>query len=160
MFKEGTPFKGVLYGGFMLTDSGPKLLEFNTRFGDPECQPLMALLQEDPAPWFLGAACGQLPEGSPRFKAGFAACVVVCSKDYPAKSSPAPILSIPENTSDCLVFHSGTRLENGQLFASGGRVLGITGLGSSLEEALKAAYQGAKAVVFEGASYRSDIGRT
>lgn len=160
MAAEGTPFRGVLYGGFMLTADGPKLLEFNVRFGDPECQPLMALLDEDPAPWFLGAATGRLPGDRLRWRPGAACCVVVSAEGYPEKGADAPILSLPEDTEDLVVFHAGTRRVNGVLRATGGRVLGITGLGPDLAVARARAYAALAGVQFTGAAWRTDIGTT
>jgi len=158
MAVEGTPFRGILYGGFMLTDAGPVLLEFNVRFGDPECQPIMALWKDDPAPWFFGAAIGQLPTGRPQFKDLHACCVVVCGAHYPELSTITPILGMPEETEDLILFHAGTRVLNGQLQAHGGRIFGVTGLGKGRVEAIARAYVGAADVQFEGAAYRHDIG--
>jgi phosphoribosylamine--glycine ligase len=160
MASEGTPFRGVLYGGFMLTPQGPKLLEFNVRFGDPECQPLMTLLDEDPAPWFLGAATGRLPGDSLRWRAGAACCVVVTGEGYPERPADAVVEALPAETADLLVFHAGTKRVGGRLRASGGRVLGVTGLGPTLEAARERAYAGVAGVRFAGAAWRTDIGST
>jgi phosphoribosylamine--glycine ligase len=159
MAAEGTPFHGVLYGGFMLTRSGPKLLEFNVRFGDPECQPLMALLDEDPAPWFLGAARGQLPGTALRMKAAHACCVVVCAADYPEGRANAPITHLPAEADDLLVDHAGTALRDGKVWATGGRVLALTGLAATPAAARARAYNAVREVEFEGAAWRMDIGR-
>lgn len=158
MAHEGNPFRGVLYGGFMLTKKGPKLLEFNARFGDPECQVLMALLDEDPAPWFLGAAQGRLPGRTIRTRWAHACCVVVCAEGYPDRKANAVIEGLPHESDDLLVFHSGTERRDGVLYATGGRVLGVTGVGPSAESARERAYAGVRQVQFAGASYRSDIG--
>jgi len=158
MAHEGTPFRGVLYGGFMLTEKGPKLLEFNARFGDPECQVLMALLDEDPAPWFLGAAQGRLPGRTLRARWAHACCVVVCAEGYPERGANAVITGLPHGSDDLLVFHSGTERRDGVLYATGGRVLGVTGVGPTAEAARERAYAGVRQVEFAGASYRSDIG--
>lgn len=158
MADEGTPFRGVLYGGFMLTADGPKLLEFNVRFGDPECQPLMALLDEDPAPWFLGAATGQLPGDTLRWRGGAACCVVVCGEEYPARGADAPITRLPADDTDLVVFHAGTRRNGNELRAAGGRVLGVTGLGEDLPAARARAYAAVAEVEFAGAAWRTDIG--
>lgn len=158
MAAEGNPFRGVLYGGFMLTSSGPRLLEFNVRFGDPECQPLMMLLDEDPAPWLLGAARGRLPGERLRWRAGSACCVVVCAEDYPDRPADAEIERLPADDVDLTVFHAGTRREDGVLRAVGGRVLGVTATGPSLSAARLRAYNGVREVRFAGASWRTDIG--
>ena len=158
MASDGVPFRGVLYGGFMLTPDGPKLLEFNARFGDPECQPLMALLDEDPVPWFLGAALGRLPGDTIRFRPEHACCVVVSGAAYPERSAHAPITRLPESGRSVVVDHAGTALRDGTLWAVGGRVLGITGLGDTAELARERAYAAVAEVRFEGAAWRTDIG--
>ena len=158
MAHEGCPFRGVIYGGFMLTRKGPKLLEFNARFGDPECQALMALLDEDPAPWFLGAAQGRLPGRTIRTRWAHACCVVVTGEGYPERAADAVIEALPLTSADLLVFHSGTQRVGDELRATGGRVLGITGIGPSSEMARERAYAGVREVRFAGAAWRSDIG--
>ena len=132
---EGVPFRGVLYGGFMLTPEGPSLLEFNVRFGDPECQALLALWDEDPAPHLYGAAVGRLPPGPLRIHPGAACCVVVTASTYPERPAYTPIRALPEETDDLLVFHAGTRRVDGQLHASGGRVVNVVGRGATPTEA-------------------------
>lgn len=158
MAREGAPFIGVLYGGFMLTDAGPKLLEFNVRFGDPECQPLMMLIDEDPAPWFLGAALGALPGDRIRTRPGAACCVIVSGDAYPERGANAPITALPEETADLVTFQAGTTRKDGQLWATGGRVLGVTGYGATLADARARAYEGVGQVRFDGAAWRTDIG--
>ena len=160
MAAEGTPFRGVLYGGFMLTATGPRLLEFNVRFGDPECQPLMMLLDEDPAPWFLGAATGRLPGERLRWRSGAACCVVVSGEEYPTRGADAEIVALPADAVDLVVFHGGTSRVGTVLRASGGRVLGVTAYGADLEEARRRAYRAVAEVRFAGASWRTDIGLT
>lgn len=161
MAEEGRPFRGVLYGGFMLTPAGPRLLEFNVRFGDPECQPLMMLLDEDPAPWFLGAALGRLPGEKIRWKKGSACCVVVCGERYPDGHADALIAGLPADSDDLVVFHSGTTHDGpGRIRATGGRVLGVTAHGDTLASARHRAYEGVAGVRFAGAAWRSDIGTT
>lgn len=158
MGKAGTPFRGLLYGGFMLTQSGPKLLEFNVRFGDPECQPLMLLWDEDPVPWFYGSALGQLPGDTLRFSSLHAACVVVVGEHYPGAPARAAITQLPRNTADLVVFHAGTATEDGQLWATGGRVLGVTATAQSAAAARARAYDAVAQVQFAGADFRTDIG--
>ncbi len=160
MAAEGTPFCGVLYGGFMLTAEGPKLVEFNVRFGDPECQPLMMLLDEDPAPWFHGAATGRLPGERLRWKPGAACCVVVSGADYPTRGADADIEALPDDVDDLVVFHAGTSRRDGVLRATGGRVLGVTAYGPDAESARRRAYAGVAQVRFAGAAWRTDIGTT
>lgn len=158
MAAEGTPFRGVLYGGFMLSPRGPELLEFNVRFGDPECQPLMMLWAEDPAPWFFGAATGKLPPGKPKMFDGAACCVVVCGEGYPDRPAHAPILALPADRDDAVCFQAGTKRIDRQLWATGGRVLGLTARGATPEEARQRAYAMTHELRFEGASWRLDIG--
>jgi phosphoribosylamine--glycine ligase len=159
MAAEGTPFRGVLYGGFMLTAAGPRLLEFNVRFGDPECQALVPLFDEDLAPWLLGAAQGQLPPGRPRFKDAVACCVVVAGEGYPTTSVDVPVEALPADAADLRVYHAGiVRDAEGGLRARGGRILGVTGLGPTLAAARMRAYHGVREVRFAGASWRTDIG--
>lgn len=156
--RDDMPFRGVLYGGFMLTPDGPKLLEFNVRFGDPECQVLMALWDEDPTPWLLGAATGRLPGRALRQRPLSACCVVVTGDGYPDRGADAPVDALPGEQPDLVVFHAGTVKQAGVTWARGGRVFGVTGLGPSPEAARARAYQGVEKVRFRGAAWRSDIG--
>lgn len=158
MAADGVPFRGVLYGGFMLTADGPRLLEFNVRFGDPECQPLMALLDEDLAPWLLGSATGRLPGAALRWRSLAACCVVVAGEGYPERAVDSPIEALPADADDLVVFHAGTRRVDGGLRAVGGRILGVTGLGPGPEAARARAYAGVAAVRFAGAAWRADVG--
>ncbi len=158
MAADGVPFRGVLYGGFMLTAAGPKLLEFNVRFGDPECQALMALWDEDPVPWFLGAAQGRLPGDQLRRRDAYACCVVVCGAAYPEGRAEARVDALPAEADDLFVDHAGTTLRGPELWATGGRVFGITGLAATPRLARARAYHGVGEVRFEGAAWRVDIG--
>ena len=156
---RGTPFRGVLYGGFMLTADGPYLLEFNVRFGDPECQPLMALWDDDILAWLHGAACGALPVGAPRFSKAAACCVVLASAGYPMSSDKGREIPEPPPREGVVVFHAGTvRGGDGVLRTNGGRVLGITGVGTDLAEARTRAYAAVDGWRFAGAQVRLDIG--
>jgi phosphoribosylamine--glycine ligase len=159
MAAEGTPYRGVLYGGFMLTQDGPKLLEFNARFGDPETQAILPLLDEDLAPWLLGAATGQLPHGRPRTRESVACCVVVAAGTYPDAPCDVPLEALPVGSDDLRVFHAGTaRGADRALRARGGRILSVTGLGPTLASARMRAYHGVREVRFAEASWRTDIG--
>jgi phosphoribosylamine--glycine ligase len=158
MAARGKPFRGLLYAGLMMTPDGPRALEFNARFGDPETQPLMCLWEDDILPWLYGAAVGQLPLGKPRFSGDAACCVVLAAEGYP--SAPAQGAQIPEPgpMDGVVVFHSGTsRRNDGTLEAIGGRVLGITGTGATLKEARQRAYAGVEQWTFPGAHFRRDI---
>ena len=159
MARRGTPFRGVLFAGLMMTSHGPQVLEFNVRFGDPETQALMALWDGDILPWLFGAARGQLPEGRPAFSRDHACCVVMASAGYPASSTKGVPIAEGELPEDVMVFHAGTQRDaEGQLQTAGGRVLGVTARADSLQEARTLAYQGVEAYAFEGAQVRSDIG--
>ncbi len=162
MAARGTPFTGVLYAGLMLTGAGPTVLEFNVRFGDPECQALMALWDGDVLPWLHGAATGALPDGSPHFHDGAAAIIVLASAGYPRSSEKG--VPIPEPTDwadspDVTVFHAATRrTEDGTLVTNGGRVLGVTATGPDHAAALDRAYAAVDGWRFEGSQIRTDIG--
>jgi phosphoribosylamine--glycine ligase len=160
MCKRGTPFKGVLYAGLMLTEAGPKVLEFNVRFGDPECQPLMFMWDGDILPWLMGAAKGALPAGKPSARDGAACCVVLASPGYPLTSTKG--IPIPEGatTDQVEVFFAGACRLDGQLQTNGGRVLGITARATDIGQARDAAYAALDGWSFEGAQFRRDIAAT
>ena len=161
----GRPFRGLLYGGLILTkDRGPVVIEFNCRFGDPETQAVLPRMVDDLVPWLLGAAKGQLPKGQPTWSAGTSVCVVMAAAGYPGNvRSGDAILNLPpvseqDPDKSVLVFHTGTKSSDNGVITSGGRVLGITALGSSLEAARDRAYAAVQSIRFEGAHYRGDIG--
>jgi len=157
---EGVDFRGVLYCGLMLTDDGPKVVEYNARFGDPECQILMALLESDIVPALLCCARGEgLEDIELKWRENEAAlCVVMAAHGYPgAPRRDDPIIGL-EAVQDALVFHAGTRELGGRIVTSGGRVLGVVGQGESFSVARAKAYAGAGNIHFEGAQFRSDIG--
>jgi phosphoribosylamine--glycine ligase / phosphoribosylformylglycinamidine cyclo-ligase len=162
---EGTPFIGVLYAGLMLTESGPKLLEFNCRFGDPETQVIIPLLASDLLEILLACTKGHLNEIAPhvRWHPGAAACIVAAAPGYPANPITGQQISHSESKfqpGKTWLFHAGTALKDHQLVTSGGRVLGITAVGDTLENAIKNAYGAAAWVSFPGIHYRKDIGRS
>ncbi|MGD9790667.1 MAG: phosphoribosylamine--glycine ligase [Phycisphaerales bacterium] len=160
--REGIDYRGVLYAGIMLTPAGPKVLEFNCRFGDPECQPLMARLTSDLLELVVATCEGRLDECEVTWNAASACCVVLASSGYPEK----PRLNIPIHNIDkaealpgVAVDHAGTRLnERGEVVTAGGRVLGVTGLGPTLEAARAKAYAACDLIEFEGKVMRRDIG--
>jgi phosphoribosylamine--glycine ligase len=159
--EAGRPFRGLLYGGLMLTpDRGPMVIEWNCRFGDPETQSVLMRLDEDLLPWLAGAARGAMPHGAPRFRAGVAACVVVAAAGYPAAPRLGdPIAGLPAPAADLRVFHAGTRRdEAGRLVSSGGRVLGVTAYGPALSDARARAYRAIEGIQLEGMHFRRDIG--
>jgi len=160
MAAEGRAFQGVLYAGLMLTDQGTQVLEFNCRFGDPETQVVIPLLNEDLAVRLNGIANGDGGGGPIQWSGRHAACVVLAAPGYPGKSPlRLPIHGLEETMDDVLVFHAATAREGDQLVTNGGRVLSITGLGDSLDTALSNAYGAIEKINFEGMHYRSDIGR-
>ena len=158
MKKEGRTFKGVLYAGLMVTNKGPKVLEFNVRFGDPETQPILFLLESDLVSICNAVIDGTLDQTELKWYQGSAVCVVIAAEGYPDAYQKGNPITISE-VSDCTkVFHAGTKLDNGQLVTSGGRVLGVTSKGESLEQAIGNAYNSVGQVNFVGMQYRKDIG--
>ena len=158
--EEGRPFVGVLYGGLMLTKDGPKVIEFNCRFGDPEVQAILPLLESDLLEILLACATGHLKDVNIRWGKGAAACVVLSSKGYPGKyPTGLPISGLEQTLPNSYVFHAGTKLQDGQIVTAGGRVLCVTGWGENIEQALKSAYTAVGSIRFEGMHYRKDIGR-
>ncbi len=158
---EGRRFQGVLYAGLMLTEQGPKVLEFNARFGDPEAQVILARLRSDLVPVLLGAATGQLPEARLEWSKEPAACVVLASRGYPDAVETGKEIEGLEALSaqpDLLAFHAATARRDGRLITVGGRVLGVTARGATLEQAIERAYAGVAQVSFEGMHFRHDIG--
>jgi len=159
--KEGRNYKGVLYAGLMLTDSGPKVIEFNCRFGDPETQAVLPLLKSDLADIFIAIADGNLSiiDDLDWFP-GAAACVVLASKGYPGKYETRKRIFGLRNYSDrkCYLFHAGTKREGKNWVTSGGRVLGVTAVDKDLAAALSKAYNLIERIKFDGMYFRSDIG--
>ena len=161
MRRRGTPFRGFLYAGLMLTAEGPYVLEFNVRFGDPEAQPLLGLLDGDAYPLFAAAADGDLGDLEPTFHDGAAACVVLASAGYPRSSSKGDVITGVDAANDLdgvTVIHAGTRRDDGVLVTNGGRVLGVTGRAADLRQALAACYRGVAAIDWPGMHFRRDIG--
>ncbi|MBT9130881.1 MAG: Phosphoribosylamine--glycine ligase [candidate division WS2 bacterium] len=159
--EEGIVYKGVIYAGLMITKTGPKVLEFNARFGDPECQVVILRLKNDLIPLLLATLEGSLNQIRLRWSTNHALCVVLSSGGYPEsfeKGKTINGLEIAESLTGVKIFHSGTTLIGKKIVSSGGRVLGITGMGSTLKTAFVRAYSGVKAVSFEKAHYRKDIG--
>ncbi|MGY4803608.1 phosphoribosylamine--glycine ligase [Teichococcus aerofrigidensis] len=162
MTRRGTPFRGVLFAGLMLTDGGPRLIEFNVRFGDPECQVLMMRLQSDLLAALLAACDGELDRFTLRWSREAAMVVVMAARGYPgayAKGSVIEGLEAAAQVPGAQIFHAGTaRAEDGSLIATGGRVLGVAGSGASLRAARDAAYEAVDAVRWPGGFCRRDIG--
>ena len=161
MNREDRPYRGVLYAGLMVTEAGPQVLEFNCRFGDPEMQPQALRLKSDLVPILLATIEGKLDEAEIEWHDGAALCVVMASGGYPVKYEkgfPISGLDEVEAMEDVVVFHSGTRLEDGAVLTNGGRVLGVTARGETIAEAQSRAYEAVGKIHFEGAHYRTDIG--
>ncbi|MBI2161333.1 MAG: phosphoribosylamine--glycine ligase [Candidatus Rokubacteria bacterium] len=160
--KEGAPYRGVLYVGLMLTADGPKVIEFNCRFGDPECQALMVRWPGDLVPQLLAAARGAAWPALAAWPTHASVCVALASGGYPGKyRTGLPIDGIEAAAAKpgIQVFHAGTALREGRLVTAGGRVLGVTALADDLSAAIQAAYDAVKEIRFEGMHYRTDIGR-
>jgi phosphoribosylamine--glycine ligase len=162
MQEEGTPYTGVLYCGLMITEEGPKVVEYNCRLGDPEAQVVLPLVESDLVDVFERVAAGDLDTGALRASSKAAACVVLASDGYPIDYETGfEITGIEEAEAlrEVSVLHAGTRRrEDGTLVTDGGRVLGVTALGGDLAQALERAYQGVDAIHFDGKTFRSDIG--
>jgi len=162
MQKEGAPFVGVLYAGIMITKDGPKVLEFNVRFGDPETQPILMRLKTDIVDIIEHIIEGKLDKIKVEWDKRAAVCVVLASKGYPGEYEKGKEISGLDETKalkDAVVFHAGTSLKNGNVVTSGGRVLGVTAMADTIETAINRAYSVVHMVKFDGMHYRSDIGR-
>lgn len=164
MAREGRPYSGCLYAGLMLTDAGPKVIEYNCRFGDPETQAILPLLEDDLASLMLQVSRGNLEQSVLRSGRGTAVTVVLASNGYPdAYETGKKILGLETLRAEknIIVFHAGTGVRNGSVVTTGGRVLSVTGRGSAddIEETIFKTYDAVKKITFNGAYYRGDIGR-
>ncbi len=160
MNRNGTPYKGVLYAGLMITAGGPRVLEFNVRFGDPETQPIFMRLKSDLLKVLLAVCDGKLDEITLEWDQRPAVCVVVASGGYPGayeKGKKITGLDEAERLKDVVVFHAGTAEKNGDTVTNGGRVLGVTAIGNKVAEAKARAYEAVDKIKFEGAYCRRDI---
>lgn len=158
--KEGRPFRGALYAGLMMTPGGPKVIEFNARLGDPETQPILARLESDLLPALDAVARGDLRGVDLRFSERPALTVVMAAEGYPGsvrKGDPIEGLDRVEEGADLVVFHAGTEARDGRIVTAGGRVLGVTARGATLEEARARAYAACEQIRFAGVHYRRDI---
>lgn len=157
--KEGITYQGCLYAGLMITAEGPKVVEFNCRFGDPETQAVLPLLDGDLAQIMLACANGTLTADMVHWKDAAACCVIMASKGYPASSHKGDVITgLDTVEDDVMVFHSGTKKVNGNFVTNGGRVLGVTAVAPTLQEAIDKAYDNVKRISFDGQQVRSDIG--
>jgi phosphoribosylamine--glycine ligase len=160
MEREGARFRGLLYGGLMLTKDGPKVIEFNCRFGDPETQVVLPRLASDLAELLLACVEGNLSHYAPVWKPKACVCVVLASRGYPgAYETGFEIkgLDAAAAMQDVMVFHAGTRIDNGRVVTAGGRVLAVTALGDNVGDARERAYEAASVIDFEGKQFRTDI---
>ena len=160
MNAEGRSFKGCLYFGLMLTPNGPKVIEYNCRFGDPETQVVLPLLKSDLLTIMQACENGTLAETEVEFSTGAACCVIIASGGYPEKYEKGKAISLngAEDAENVRVFHSGTALKDGALVTNGGRVLGVTATADTLKQAIADAYAAARKIHFDGMFMRSDIG--
>ncbi|MHC4335072.1 MAG: phosphoribosylamine--glycine ligase, partial [Planctomycetota bacterium] len=161
MNRNGTPYKGVLYAGLMITAGGPRALEFNVRFGDPETQPILMRLKSDLLEVCLAVCEGTLDEVTLEWDRRPAVCVVMASRGYPGsyeKGRQITGLAEAEQLENLVVFHAGTAIRDGTTVTNGGRVLGVTAMGERISDAQARAYEAINTIKFEGAYWRKDIG--
>lgn len=162
MNKEGRPFKGCLYFGLMLTPDGPKVIEYNSRFGDPEAQVVLPLLESDLVDIINAVIDEKLDELQIEWSEGSAACVIMASGGYPASYKKGiEMCGLDDNgqVDGAVIYHAGTKFENGRFYTNGGRVIGVTAKGKDLRAALDKAYAAVGKISFDGAHYRNDIGK-
>ena len=161
MAKDGTPFRGILYAGLMIRKDDIKVLEFNVRFGDPECQPLLMLMKSDIVPILMAAAKGCLDDAIVEWHSGSSICVVLAAGGYPGPYKKGMTISGIEEAGaveNVMVFHAGTKLGGDGVITAGGRVLGVTGIGPNLGDAARSVYHAADMISWEGMRMRRDIG--
>jgi phosphoribosylamine--glycine ligase len=160
MRMEGRLFQGILYAGLMLTTEGPRVLEFNARFGDPETQPLLMRMQSDIVPLFEACIDGTLDQCEVVWKPQSAVCVVMAAKGYPGPYDKGKVIHGLEAAGKLAeVFHAGTKCSDGEVVTNGGRVLGVTALGDDIAKAITSAYEAVEKISWDGVHYRKDIGR-
>jgi len=161
MAAEGRPYRGVLYAGLMIDGDAIKTLEFNARFGDPECQPLLMRMKSDIVPVLMAVADGDISKVAIEWHKKAAVCVVMAAGGYPGeyrKGDRIEGLDKAAEQEDLVVFHAGTALQDGKYVTSGGRVLGVTALGATVRDAIDSAYRGVASITWNGVHYRKDIG--
>lgn len=159
MVEEGVPYEGILYTGLMLTKEGPKVIEYNARFGDPETQVVLPLLETDLLEIVTASLTGELDNVEVKWKDQAAVCVIMSSAGYPGPYEKGEVISgLDQVVHSSIVFHAGTAAKDREIITKGGRVLGITAIGETLKEARELAYKSVEKVSFNGAHYRTDIG--
>jgi phosphoribosylamine--glycine ligase len=162
MAREGRKYQGVLYAGLMIKEEKIKVLEFNARLGDPEAQPLLMRMKSDLVPVLEATIDGNLAEQEVKWEDRASVCVVIASGGYPGSYEKGKVVSGLQEAAkvrDTVVFHAGTTLKEGKVVTNGGRVLGVTALGSGIQEAIQRAYEAVAKISWEGAYYRKDIGQ-
>lgn len=162
MAKDGTPYKGILYAGLMLTEKGPQVLEFNCRFGDPETQAVLPRLKSDLVAILLAGCEGRLNGVKLVWNEKTTVCVVLASKGYPGnyeKGREIKGLEVARQFENVVIFHAGTKEEDNKILTSGGRVLGVTAFGDTIRDAINLAYQAVEKISFDGMQFRKDIGK-
>ena len=157
--KEKLDYRGIIYAGIMQTKDGLKVLEFNVRFGDPETQAILPLMETDLLELFIATIDGKLSKQKIRWKDGYCVSAVLSSGGYPGKYKTGKEIFGLENVEDAIVFHSGTKFENGKYFTNGGRVLNVSAVEATLEKAISKVYKNIEKIKFEGMHYRRDIGK-
>ena len=161
MNREDRRYKGVVYAGLMMTNDGPRVLEFNVRFGDPETQPILVRLKSDLVPVLRAIAEGNLQSAKLEWDPRPAVCVVMASGGYPGHYEKGKVIQGLDEAAkvpDAMVFHAGTALRGRKIVTAGGRVLGVTALGGDIRAAIARAYEAVACIRFDGAHYRTDIG--
>lgn len=162
MAKEGKPYKGILYAGLMITKEGPRVVEFNCRFGDPECQPIMMRMKGDVIPILEAVIDGNLDTVKMEWDDRKTVCIVMAAGGYPGSYEKGKViegLDAFKGRDDLVVFHAGTAERDGEIVTSGGRVLGVTALGDGLDEAINTAYDAVRSISWDGVYFRNDIGK-
>ena len=158
MNAEGRTFRGCLYFGLMITPNGPKVIEYNCRFGDPETQVVLPLMESDLLDVMMATANGTLKDADVRFSDGAACCVIVASKGYPVKYESGFPMELPTDSADGFIYVAGAKRDGDKLLSAGGRVLGVTATADTLDKAIEKAYDRVGKVRFENGFYRKDIG--
>jgi len=158
--EEGRLYRGVLYAGLMVTSQGPKVLEFNARFGDPEAQPVLTLLETDLVEIIDAVLENRLDKIQIKWREESSVCVVLASGGYPGSYEKGKVITgLDQLPAGVVVFHAGTAEKDGSIVTAGGRVLGVTATGRDISAALEAAYRAVNSIYFEGMHYRLDVGK-
>jgi len=157
--KRGRPFKGILFPGIMITKDGPRVIEFNARFGDPETQSYMRILESDLVDIMLACTDGTLEKENVKWSEKSACCIVCASNGYPGVYEKGKVIRGLQNVDkNIVIFHAGTKTVDSEVVTNGGRVLGITAVADNLKESLVKAYKAIENISFDGMYYRNDIG--